>query len=87
MTSRSRRSGGPGSAQYNRGVKTSCVLLAINRGGVVVAREYLVDVDEPEFIERSKAFQSAQHSFFMTFLSERELNLYLDEIRQRRLAL
>jgi hypothetical protein len=62
----------------------SCVLLAINHGGVVVAKEYVVDVEEITFDDTLRLFRAKHHGTFITFFNERELNFHLDEIRRRR---
>lgn len=62
----------------------SCVLLALSPGGVTVARDYLVDVEEVEFDVRMKKFRDANPGRTFSFFSEKELSNYLDEIRRRR---
>jgi len=60
-------------------MKVSCVLLALSPGGVTIARDYLV-----EFDVRLKKFRDANPGRTFSFFSEKELNIYLDEIRRRR---
>ena len=65
-------------------MKNSYVLLAISSGGVVVKREYLVDVDEVEFDARFRQFKGANHPSFVTFFTRQELEAHLDEIIRHR---
>jgi len=60
------------------------VLLAINTGGVIVSRECLFNVSEQEFDLRIDTFRKKHHEYFITFMTEQDLESMIRGIDERR---
>jgi len=51
----------------------SVILLAISKGGVIVAKEAWLSLTQEQFLIKFEAFRKLNYNCFCTFMTEKEL--------------
>ena len=64
-------------------MKYSAIFLAITRGGVVVTKEVVVDLEEEAFMKHFEAFTKENSQHFCAFLTDREMRELTRRIEQK----